>query len=170
MTARPVRGLCLRGAGVRAAVVCTAALAVASASGAEAMALDPGTTVATFTLTQPDSYAGDIASSSSVRLVLHGNGNLMLYTISDTVSDLLWASGTAGRGVTHVDWSRSGYAKLLDASNNVVCTLGKLNPAPGGTVRIQEDGNVVFYDSRGNATWATDTYGLRQGNLNYCYT
>ncbi|WP_371502585.1 hypothetical protein OG871_36035 [Kitasatospora sp. NBC_00374] len=67
--------------------------------------------------------------------------------------------------MTHVDGSRSGYAKLLDASNNVVCTLGKLSPAPGGTVRIQDDGNVVFYDTNGNATWDTGTYGFQQGNL-----
>ncbi|MFJ1709817.1 hypothetical protein [Kitasatospora sp. NPDC088346] len=159
-----------RKAAVRAAVVCTAALTAVGLSGADAMALDPGTTAATFTLAQPDSYAGDIASSSGVRLALRNDGNLVLYTVSDTVGEALWASGTGGRGVTHVDWSRSGYAKLLDGSNNVVCTLGKLNPAPGGTVRLQEDGNMVFYDTSGNATWSTGTYGYQHGNLNYCYT
>ncbi|WP_371502583.1 hypothetical protein OG871_36030 [Kitasatospora sp. NBC_00374] len=82
---------------MRAAVVCAAALAAVGLSGAEAMALDPGTTAATFTLAQPDSYAGDIGASSTVRLALRGDGNLMLYTVNDTVGDLLWASGTGGR-------------------------------------------------------------------------
>ncbi|KJK58401.1 hypothetical protein [Saccharothrix sp. ST-888] len=170
MTASQFTGSRLRKAGVRAAGVCAAALIAVGLSGAEAMALDSGTTAATFTLAQPDWYANTSSSSSNVTLELWGDGNLVLHTVSDTDGGIpLWASGTSGRGVTHVDWSRAGYAKLLDASNNVVCTLGKLNPAPGGTVRVQDDGNVVFYDTNGNATWSTGTYN-GPGNLNYCYT
>ncbi|GAA2234330.1 MULTISPECIES: hypothetical protein [Kitasatospora] len=168
MTARQFPGSRLRKAGLRAAVVGAAALVAVGVSGTAAMAQDA--TAATFTLAQPDWYANTSVSSSSVTLELYNDGNLVLHTISDTDGGTrLWASGTSGRGVTHVDWSRSGYAKLLDASNHVVCTLGKLNPAPGGTVRIQDDGNMVFYDGNGNATWSTNTSN-GPGNLNYCYT
>ncbi|GAA2277545.1 hypothetical protein GCM10010430_74290 [Kitasatospora cystarginea] len=160
----------LRKTVMRAAVVGAAALTVLGLSSAEAMALDPGTTAATFTLAQPDSYAGEIADSTGARLVLQNDGNLVLYTHTGDIDNALWASGTAGKGVTHVDWSRSGYAKLLDSSNNVVCTMGALNPAPGGTVRVQNDGNMVFYGTNGNPTWSTGTYGGQIGNLNYCYT
>ncbi|MDH6129083.1 hypothetical protein [Kitasatospora sp. GP82] len=168
MTERQVPGPRLRKAGVRAALVGAAALIAVGLSGAEAMAQD--STAATFTLAQPDWYANTSVSSSSVTLELLSDGNLVLHTISDTDGGIrLWASGTGGRGVTHVDWSQSGYAKLLNASNNVVCTLGKLNPAPGGSVRVQDDGNMVFYDTNGNATWSTGTSN-GPGNLNYCYT
>jgi hypothetical protein len=35
---------------------------------------------------------------------------------------------------------------------------------------LQNDGNFVFYNSSGNATWATGTNGGAQGNTDYCYT
>ncbi|HEY3611561.1 MAG TPA: hypothetical protein VGL06_28965 [Pseudonocardiaceae bacterium] len=72
--------------------------------------------------------------------------------------------------MTDLDWSQSGYIKLLNSSGGIVCTVGALSPAPGGVAQVQDDGNFVFYDTSGNPTWATATNGPRQGNLDYCFT
>ncbi|WP_052681793.1 hypothetical protein [Saccharothrix sp. ST-888] len=154
----------------RAALVCAAAAGALGLTATTAMA---DASVATFTLAQPDWQAGQ--SGAGANNLLTGlnfldDGNLVLYGYDGETDYPLWASGTSGKGVTHLDWSKSGYVKLLDASDNVVCTLGKLNPAPGGHAEVQDDGNFVFYDTNGNATWSTGTYGHRRGNMNYCYT
>ncbi|MEV4614119.1 hypothetical protein AB0K43_16215 [Kitasatospora sp. NPDC049258] len=148
----------------RAALVCTAAAAALGLAGTDAMA---DSAAATFTLGQGDWWAGSSVSSSNTHLDFQSDGNLVLYANSGRV---LWASGTDGRGVTHVDWSASGYVKLQDSNNNTLCTVGKLSPAAGGRAMVQDDGNLVFYRSNGSVAWASDTSGFAQGNTNYCYS
>ncbi|WP_159401262.1 hypothetical protein [Streptomyces sp. NRRL B-24484] len=121
--------------------------------------------VATFTLAQPDWQVGQSASANNLQAGLYflADGNLVLYGFNGESDYPLWASGTSGKGVTHLDWSKSGYVKLLDSAGRIVCTLGALNPAPGGRDELQDDGNFVFYDTSGHATWSTGTYGHRKG-------
>ncbi|MFJ1709816.1 hypothetical protein [Kitasatospora sp. NPDC088346] len=153
----------------RAALVCTAAAGALGLTGTTAMA---DTSVATFTLAQPDWQTGQSAGSNNelTGLYFQADGNLVLYGFDGEVDYPIWASGTNGKGVTRLDWSKSGYVKLLDSSGRIVCTLGALSPAPGGHADVQNDGNFVFYDTDGHATWSTGTYNHRRGNLNYCYT
>ncbi|MDH6129084.1 hypothetical protein [Kitasatospora sp. GP82] len=147
-------------------LVCAAA---AGAIGSTATTATADTPIATFTLNQPDWWLGQTAASGSVRqLSFLNDGNLVLYGFDGETDYPLWASGTSGKGVTHLDWSQSGYVKLLDSSGNIVCTMGALNPAPGGHAELQDTGDLVFYDVNGNVTWSTDSHSHR--NLNYCYT
>ncbi|BFV55419.1 hypothetical protein KCMC57_up05230 [Kitasatospora sp. CMC57] len=153
----------LRTALVGTAIACAIGLTATNASAAAF--------VANFTLSQSDWTAGDSASADNgmSQLVLQSDGNLVLYKFTGADSYPVWASGTYGDGVVRVDWSRSGYVKLLNSSGGIVCTLGALNPAPGGHAELRNDGNLVFLNSSGNATWDTGTSsGI--GNRNYCYT
>ncbi|MDH6112369.1 hypothetical protein P3T36_003780 [Kitasatospora sp. MAP12-15] len=137
--------------------VTRAALVVTAIGSALALAAGPAladSTAAGFNLSQPDWYAGASTYSSSVNLQFQSDGNLVLYVNG---GGPIWASGSEGRGVTHVDWSQSGYVKLLNSGNGVVCELGQGNPAPGGWASVQDDGNFVFYNSSGRATWASNT-------------
>ncbi|MFJ1709464.1 hypothetical protein [Kitasatospora sp. NPDC088346] len=161
----------LRKAAVRTALVCTAAVTALATSGTEAMALPGGITAARFTLPQPNWYAGaSVSAGNNARLTFQSDGNLVLYAVSDTQDWPLWASGTDGMGVTHVNWSQSGYIKLENSTGGVVCTIGAPSPAPGGSARVQDDGNFVFYDTDGRPTWASGTYNQSVGNRNYCNT
>ncbi|MDH6129085.1 hypothetical protein [Kitasatospora sp. GP82] len=166
MTANRTTGSLLRKTVIRAATVCTAAVAVVGLAGTNAMAAgDYDSTAAYFTAGQGDWYAGYNTNSSSVNLVFQSDGNLVLYT--NDGSRALWASGSYGQGVNHVDWSQSGYIKLQH-DNDTICTIGKSNPAPGGHAVVQADGNLVFYRADGSAAWSSGTNGLSQGTANYC--
>lgn len=155
---------------LRAALVGTALAAAIGLTATDALA---DSAVATFTLSQPDWQLNTYVMENNVysSLYLQPDGNLVLYKeVNDVGVQALWASGTNGRGVTHLDWSASGYIKLLNSSGGIVCTIGALSPSPGGRAVIQDDGNFVFYNTSGQATWASGTYRFSQGNLNYCYT
>ncbi|MDH6139710.1 MULTISPECIES: hypothetical protein [Kitasatospora] len=163
------------GAVTKAALVGTAVVAALSLTATEANAtVGAGIRSATFTLSQADWYPGTNGYTENFpyAIALQADGNFVLTKWdSNGAPHTIWASGTNGKGVTHIDWSQSGYAKLEDSNNNIVCTLGALNPAPGGQAVMQNDGNFVFYNSAGNPTWATNTYNNGQmGNLDYCYT
>ncbi|WP_329564359.1 hypothetical protein [Kitasatospora sp. NBC_01266] len=168
MTARTRQRV--RRAVTKAALVGTAVAAALSltATGANAT-VGAGIQTATFTLAQGNwsSNYATYNANNGYEIILQTDGNFVLYNGNGTA---LWASGTDGKGVTQLDWSQSGYVKLLNSSNGVVCTLGALSPAPGGQAVLQNDGNFVFYNTAGNATWATNTYNGQQGNLDYCYT
>ncbi|GAA1182632.1 hypothetical protein F4556_001530 [Kitasatospora gansuensis] len=153
---------------LRTAIVGTA---IAGAIGLTATTASATAYVASFTLAQADWTAGDSvgADNGMSQLVLQSDGNLVLYKFTGADSYPVWASGTRGDGVVRVDWSRSGYVKLLNSSGGIVCTMGALNPAPGGHAELRNDGNLVFLNSSGNATWSTGT-SSGTGNLNYCWT
>ncbi|MFJ8039137.1 hypothetical protein ACIRBX_01320 [Kitasatospora sp. NPDC096147] len=163
-TARPTaRRRLLRAALVGTAITCALGLTATTASAAS--------TVARFTLAEPDWTAGDSASADNgmSQLVLQSDGNLVLYKFTGADSYPAWASGTRGKGVVRLGWSQSGYVKLYNSSGGIVCTMGALNPAPGGRAELRSDGNLVFLNTNGKATWSTGT-SSGTGNLNYCYT
>jgi hypothetical protein len=153
---------------LRAAFVGTA---IAGAIGLTATTASASAFVASFTLAEPDWTAGDSVSADNgmSQLVFQSDGNLVLYKFTGAESYPVWASGTRGDGVVRVAWSRSGYVKLLNSSGGIVCTLGALNPAPGGHARLQDSGNLVFLNTSGSVTWSTGT-SQGTGNLNYCWT
>jgi len=161
---RKLLGRALLVGGALVAIFCLTGTAASAAPAT----VGPGFTAASFTLQQADWRCNSIIRSATVKLVFQCDGNLVLYLLSNNTP--LWATGTYGSGVTDLDWSQSGYLKLLNSSGGTVCTVGALSPAPGGIAQVQNDGNFVFYDTSGNPTWYTATYGPRQGNVDYCYT
>jgi len=138
--------------------------------------------VANFTLAQGNwiqgetqyVYTVDTASlKAGYELTLQSDSNLVLYAYSydagDTARTALWASGLDhSHPVTQIDWSASGYAKLLDSAGTIVCTMGLDSEAPGGKAELQKDGNFVFYTTGGSATWATGTYNGDSATKDYC--
>lgn len=126
-----------------------------------------GDIAAYFVLNQPDwSCSNEVYASMTAYLEFQCDGNVVLYN-RDTGS-AMWATGTAGKGVTDLDWSQSGYLKLEKSNGTVVCTVGATDPAPGGVVIVQDDGNLVFYNTSGNATWSSKTSGEKQGTKDHC--
>jgi hypothetical protein len=156
-----------RRAVLRSLAVCGVGAAAFGLAGGNAFAAS-NITVASFTLQQTDWSTDTGSDNGVVWLVFQADGNLVLY--SDTTGKAVWASGTEGKGATDIDWSASGYIKIKNSSGTTLCTVGAGNPAPGGVADIQGDGNFVFYNTSGTATWASGTNGGRTGNLNYCYS
>jgi hypothetical protein len=157
-----------RRAVLRSLAVCGIGAAAFGLAGGNAFAVT-ASTVASFTLQQSDwSNTGTYYDNGVVLLVFQSDGNLVLY--SEATGNAVWASGTNGRGATDLDWSASGYIKIKNSSGTTLCTVGALNPAPGGVADVQSDGNFVFYNTSGTATWSSGTFGGRSGNLNYCYS
>jgi len=148
--ARPsLRFLPRRATLARAATVCGI---VAAATGLTATNSFADDVCADFTLSNADWYSNNwtAAYSSSVHLVFQGDGNLVLYTNSGGV---LWASGSYGQNVTDLDWSAStGGILLKHKDGSIACRIGA--NAQGGWAQVQDDGNFVFYNSQGSATWA----------------
>jgi hypothetical protein len=134
-----------------------------------------GVQAGTFTLAQADWSCGQAATdwlgSSGFMLEFQCDGNLVLYALGPESETPIWASGTdttAAKKPVTLDFSASGYIKLIDSAGTIVCTMGALNPAPGGQAVVQNDGNFVFYNTSGTATWATGTYGPKAATLDYC--
>lgn len=159
MNLKPIRRALFVGGVLSAALGLTAGSAYATEG--------PGDIVAYFRLQQGDwSCSNQVYESIEVLLEFQCDGNLVLYSVDS--GKALWASGTSGKGVTDLDWSQSGYIKLENSKGTVVCTIGATDPAPGGVAIVQDDGNFVFYNTAGNATWASDTNGEKQGTKDYC--
>ena len=89
-----------------------------------------------------------------LRLVLQGDGNLVLYRVQ--VQRYLWDSGTYGKPVSRVIMQGDGN---LVAYSNTGQALWASNTDghPGASVVLQDDGNLVVYDTAGRALWATNT-------------
>lgn len=90
-----------------------------------------------------------------IRLVMQGDGNLVVYLINDGQYSPLWASGTTGyrapfKAVLQVD----GNLKLLGDDGGDRWSSG--SRGLGASLKVQDDGNVVMY-SEGKVIWATNT-------------
>lgn len=90
---------------------------------------------------------------NDVILKFQTDGNLVLYRARDNA--VMWASGW-NPNVKILDWSASAGGILLEDSNhNVLCTITGTSSASGGWAQVQSDGDFVFYNPSGQATWAT---------------
>lgn len=94
--------------------------------------------------------------NGKIRLVMQGDGNLVVYLINDGETSPLWASGTTDRihppvrAVLQVD----GNLKLFSDDGKERWSSG--SSGMGTSLKIQDDGNVVMY-SEGKKIWATNT-------------
>lgn len=95
------------------------------------------------------------STNRKYRLVLQGDGNLVLYSNSNAI----WTAGTFGQQVSLLSMQGDGNLVLYNSAGRAVWwsqgTFGK----NGNQLRIQDDGNLVVYTSGDTATWYTGTFG-----------
>ena len=126
-----------------------------------------------FATSTPDWYCGHSARSNTVTLIFQCDGNLVLY--SNSTGQALWATGSNGTGVDHVDFSAVNAEIDVKYSNGVIqCRVGAWNYyghslAVGGYADVQDDGNFVIYHAANQPVWASHTqYAKSSGTFNEC--
>ncbi len=92
----------------------------------------------------------DQLTNLGYRLVLQGDGNLVLYE-GDTA---LWASSTSD--ATRFAVQDDGNLVLYNSAGTAVWSSETSGNA-GATLVLQDDGNLVLIDSGGSPLWATNT-------------
>ena len=103
-------------------------------------------------------------------LKVQADGNIVL----QKGSDVLWASGTYGKGNGPyvMKMQEGNHLVLYDTNNKVIWDpdvyTGKDGHQwkKGGFAEIQDDGNFVVYDGNRKGMWATKTYGGKKGSEN----
>ncbi|MFD7639412.1 hypothetical protein ACFV4P_02040 [Kitasatospora sp. NPDC059795] len=101
--------------------------------------------------------------SNSVWLVMHADGNLVLYRKRDGA--VLWSTGTYGYSSTYTWATASGSANesALQLFNFGTGSFPiwsiPIKGRPGDWAKVQDDGNFVLYGSDGTARWSTGTWG-----------
>ena len=89
-----------------------------------------------------------------VRLVMQGDGNLVLYRVQ--TMQPLWASNTDGQPVTHVVMQGDGNL-VAYAADGTPFWASHTAGHPGASLVLQDDGNLVIYDAAGVYLWDSDT-------------
>lgn len=94
------------------------------------------------------------SDNSRVRLVMQGDGNLVLYRTDDGAP--LWSSDTWQQPITHAVMQGDGNFVLhTDEEKPLWATSTDGNP--GAWIVLQDDGNLVLYGASGVALWASGT-------------
>ncbi|MFD8722591.1 ricin-type beta-trefoil lectin domain protein [Streptomyces sp. NPDC059629] len=100
--------------------------------------------------------SGTSLTSDSTRLAMQADGNLVLTSLA--TGKTLWSTSTSG--------NPGAFATLRSDGNFVVSnagattTLWSTGTTTGTLMQIQNDANMVLYDSTGAAIWKTDTWHL----------
>ncbi|WP_298309191.1 hypothetical protein [uncultured Erythrobacter sp.] len=95
------------------------------------------------------------SDNGQFRLVMQGDGNLVLYQGGAA----LWASNTVGSGANRAIMQADGNLVLRTSSNTPVWATGT-HRNHCARLQIQNDGNVVIYSKNSAVLWATNTSGL----------
>lgn len=93
------------------------------------------------------------APNNRSRLVMQGDGNLVLYRARG--GEALWASNTVGTGANRAIMQDDGNFVLYSNQGAVWATGSDGNP--GAMIQIQDDANLVVYSAAGGVLWATNT-------------
>jgi hypothetical protein len=94
------------------------------------------------------------SSDGRYRVVMQGDGNLVLYSINRA----LWSSNTAGKPVVRVVMQGDGNLVLYDVQNKPYWSSGTAGKGSSNLI-MQGDGNLVIYDGGGRPTWFSSTNG-----------
>jgi hypothetical protein len=120
---------------------------------------------------------GDIlfSATSAFQLILQTDGNLVLYGIDDTslpddltltnatYTNVIWASGTNGKGAVRCNMQTDGNLVLYDNSSHALWN-SQTERNPGAFLRCQSDGDLVILGSNGAVLWKSNTFaGPRSG-------
>jgi|GEM_PF-4822355 len=92
------------------------------------------------------------SSNGAYKLIMQGDGNLVMYNIFGYV---IWASGTMGKGGNSVAMQRDGNL-VIYAGGKAVWASGTMNKG-GVKLVLQDDRNLVIYTNDGKSPWASGT-------------
>lgn len=95
-----------------------------------------------------------VSADNRYRLVMQGDGNLVLYSYKRA----LWSSGTAGKPATRLVMQGDGNLVIYDTQGKAYWSSGTAGKGSSSLV-MQNDGNLVVYTVGGNASWFTRTSG-----------
>jgi len=96
-----------------------------------------------------------VSGNGRVRLVLQGDGNLVLYRTDD--GRALWASNTAGKPVASTVMQGDGNFVAYGSGGHPYWA-SNTGGHSGSWLILQDDGNLVIYDGASNkALWASST-------------
>ncbi|MDY0810580.1 RHS repeat-associated core domain-containing protein [Kitasatospora purpeofusca] len=98
--------------------------------------------------------SGASLSSTSVRLAMQTDGNLVLYSIAS--GQALWISGTGGHPGASATLQNDGNFVVRDTAGTVLWST-QTSAGPGSYLRVQADADVVVHDANANTLWSTGT-------------
>ena len=114
--------------------------------------------------------SGTSLTSASVRLAMGADGNLVLSSLTSGAT--LWSSSTTGNPGAWATFQADGNFVVYDAGRTKALWSSGTT-ATGGTLKLQNDANLVLYDSSGNSAWSTSTSGKAaqaDATASYTYT
>jgi hypothetical protein len=85
--------------------------------------------------------------------VMQSDGSLVVYKLG---SDVLWGTGTAGKGAAFAIMQGDGNLVLYTAAQVPVWASDTAGN-PGAHLAMQDDGNLVIYRADGRPVWASNT-------------
>lgn len=98
-----------------------------------------------------------VSPNGLLRLVMQGDGNLVLYAPERVV----WQSHTDGHAGAWAQFNPDGNFVIYDAQAQPLWSTFQFGGAAGGTfLQVQDDGNIVQYTPSIRVTWSSNTvYG-----------
>lgn len=104
-------------------------------------------------------WRGDVVRSSNrqYRLVMQGDGNLVLYFKSRAV----WSSGTAGHPGAHAVMQGDGNLVIYAPHGGPALWYSGTGGHPGAFLAVQTDANVVVYSTAQVALWSSSSFNNR---------
>lgn len=96
-----------------------------------------------------------VSKSAAYRLRFQTDGNLVGYW--NATGQAYWSPNLANRGVTHVTMQTDGNL-VAYAGNQVLWDTGTQGH-PGAWLNVQDDGNLVVYDTANRPLWSSHTVG-----------
>ena len=109
-----------------------------------------GTTLTTNQFLMKEDYL--ISGDGRHQLILQGDGNLVLYRLSDHKA--IWASGTNGQAASKAIMQQDGNFVIYGFPNAIWAS--GTNGKPNSFLVVQKNGNVVIYEPT-VPVWATNT-------------
>lgn len=97
-----------------------------------------------------------VSSNGRYKLVMQGDGNLVIYNGSNKG---IWSSGTWGLNIARAVMQHDGNFVLYDTNGTARFGSNTWNPV-GSYLVMQSDGNLVIYQ-RGEARWGSNTWQQR---------
>ncbi|WP_198520609.1 trypsin-like serine protease [Kitasatospora sp. CB02891] len=105
--------------------------------------------------------AGQQVYTTTTRLAMQWDGNLVLYRLSDNTT--LWASGTYGNNNAYLKIQNDGNAIVYSSDGTRSLWATGTFWSAGAYLKLQDDGNLVVYkadggEGIGNSIWSTNTH------------
>ena len=100
---------------------------------------------------------GESITTRNRRLVMQGDGNLVIYKynyLTKATEGALWATGTNPSSNAKATFQGDGNLVIYSGGNPLWATGTNPN---GSVLKLQDDGDLVIYNSSGNALWTSGT-------------